>query len=50
MGSNPAQRYALHHCGEMDAEFSRFSAGDRDACYRAVLPAAARVSSNPAVK
>jgi hypothetical protein len=48
--SDPAQRYALHHCGEMDAEFSRFSAGDRDACYRAVLPAAARVSSNPAVK
>jgi hypothetical protein len=48
--SDSAQRYALQHCGEMDSNFSRFSAGDRDSCYRAVLPAAAHVSSNAAVK
>jgi hypothetical protein len=48
--SDPARRYALQHCGEMDAGFSRFSAADRETCYRAVLPAAPRVSSNVAVK
>jgi hypothetical protein len=44
--SDPGQRHALQRCGEMDAQFSRFSAGDRDACYRAVLPASARASSD----
>lgn len=41
--SDEAKRAALHRCGEMDAEFSRFSQHDRDVCYRAVLhpPAAA---------
>jgi hypothetical protein len=48
--ANPAQRYALQHCGEMDAGFSRFSAGDREACYRAVFPTAAHASSNPVGK
>lgn len=48
--SDPVQRYALHRCGEMDSGFSRFSAGDRDACYHAVMPAAAHVSSDTAVK
>lgn len=48
--SDPAQRYALQRCGEMDSGFSRFSAGDREACYRAVLPAATHASSNPAAK
>jgi len=48
--ADPGQRYALQQCGEMDAGFSRFSAGSREACYRAVLPAAAHASSNPAAK
>ena len=48
--SDPAQRDALQRCGEMDVQFSRFSASDRDACYRAVLSAAAHASSNPAAK
>jgi len=32
-----ARRAALHRCGEMDANFSRFSEHDRDVCYRALL-------------
>jgi hypothetical protein len=44
--SEQVKRAALHRCGEMDAEFSRFSAHDRDTCYRAILPATARASSN----
>ena len=48
--SDPLQRHALQRCGEMDSGFSRFSAGDRNACYHAVLPAAADVSSTAAVK
>jgi hypothetical protein len=47
--SDPAQRHALQRCGEMDAGFSRFSAGDREACYRVVLPSA-HASSNGAVQ
>ena len=31
------KRNALDRCGEMDADFSRFSAQDRDTCYRALL-------------
>ena len=42
-----AKRDALHRCGEMDPAFSRFSAGDRDTCYRAVLSASGRVASKP---
>ena len=37
--ADEARREALHRCGEMDAEFSRFSQSDRDVCYRAVLHA-----------
>jgi hypothetical protein len=48
--SDPARRYALQRCGAMDTGFSRFSAGDRETCYRAALPTAAHVSSNTAVK
>lgn len=43
--SDLAQRDALHRCGQMDAEFSRFSEHDRDTCYRAMLPASARASN-----
>lgn len=39
--ADAVKRGALHRCAEMDAEFSRFSAADRDVCYRAVLHAAA---------
>jgi hypothetical protein len=39
--SDEAKRDALHRCGEMDEEFSRFSKLDRDNCYRAILPASA---------
>jgi hypothetical protein len=35
--ADEVKRTALRHCGAMDAEFSRFSAQDRDVCYRAVL-------------
>jgi len=35
--ADQAKRDALHRCGEMDSDFSRFSAHDRDLCYRAVL-------------
>jgi hypothetical protein len=31
------RRAALWRCSDMDAGFSRFSAYDRDVCYRAVL-------------
>ncbi|HXP05927.1 MAG TPA: hypothetical protein VN808_17545 [Stellaceae bacterium] len=48
--SDSTQRYALQRCGEMDSAFSRFSAGDREACYRAVLPATAHASSNGPAK
>jgi len=48
--SDPAKRYALHHCAEMDSQFSRWSVGDREICYRAVLPASARASSNGATQ
>jgi hypothetical protein len=48
--NDPAQRLALHNCGAMDAGFSRFSANDRESCYRALLPAAADASSNGVVK
>ncbi len=44
--ADPARRQALHQCGAMDTGFSRFSASDRAACYRALLPAAADASSN----
>ena len=37
-----ARRDALHRCSRLDAEFSRFSEEDRETCYRAVLPSAAR--------
>jgi hypothetical protein len=41
-----ARRDALHRCGEMANAFSRLSEQDRDACYRALLPASARSSAN----
>jgi hypothetical protein len=34
------KRDALHRCGEMDEQFSRFAAADRENCYKAMLPAA----------
>jgi hypothetical protein len=34
-----ARRDALHRCGEMDPDFSRFSEHERDVCYHALLHA-----------
>jgi hypothetical protein len=36
--SDPGRQDALRRCGEADASFSKFSADDRRACYRAMLP------------
>jgi hypothetical protein len=36
--SDPAKQNALRRCGDADPSFSKFSAGDRNACYRAMLP------------
>ena len=44
--SDEVRRDALHRCGEMDSEFSRFSAQDREVCYRAVLRASERNSAS----
>ena len=44
--SELVKREALHRCGQMDGSFSRFSAADRESCYRAILPAAPDASSN----
>ncbi len=38
--SDPAKQDALGRCGYADPSFSRFSADDRKACYRAMLPTA----------
>jgi hypothetical protein len=35
--ADETERTALRNCGTWDAGFSRFSAQDRDVCYRAVL-------------
>jgi len=45
--ADTVQRGALHRCGEMDGEFSRFSAHDREVCYHALLPMAGQ-SAQPA--
>jgi hypothetical protein len=42
--SDPAKEDALRRCGAQDASFSKFSAADRDVCYRALLPSAQMVS------
>jgi hypothetical protein len=42
------KREALYRCARTDTEFSRFSEHDRETCYRAILPAPARASSNTA--
>jgi hypothetical protein len=42
--SDPARQDALRRCGAQDASFSKFSAHDRDVCYRALLPSAQMVS------
>jgi hypothetical protein len=46
--ADTARRDALHRCGQMDAEFSRFSEHDREVCYRAIMPVSAQVSSSGA--
>jgi hypothetical protein len=48
--SESIKQEALRRCGQMDTGFSRFSAQDRDTCYRVVIPASARVSSNAGVQ
>ncbi|HEY1798085.1 MAG TPA: hypothetical protein VGG57_18375 [Stellaceae bacterium] len=35
--SDPGKHDALRRCGDADPSFSKFSADDRKACYRAVL-------------
>jgi len=45
--SDLGRREALARCGQMDESFSRFSANDRENCYRVFLPASARAASNP---
>ncbi|HWD60244.1 MAG TPA: hypothetical protein VG308_18305 [Stellaceae bacterium] len=37
--ADEAKRDALHRCGKMDSDFSRFSEHDREVCYRAVMHA-----------
>jgi hypothetical protein len=44
--SDMAEREALNRCGLMDEAFSRFSASDRENCYRTIIHTAA--SSNDA--
>ena len=41
--SDTAKRDALHRCGQLDTEFSRFSEHDREVCYHAVLPSSAQI-------
>jgi hypothetical protein len=36
--SDPARHDALHRCGDGNPSFSKFSAADRQACYKAMLP------------
>ena len=43
--ADAAKRSALDRCGAMDADFSRFSAPDRDTCYRALLHSAGQQAS-----
>jgi len=38
--SDPAKQAALRRCGDADASFTKFSADDRNACYRVLLPSA----------
>jgi len=35
--SDPTKSDALHRCARIDADFSRFSAHDRQLCYQAML-------------
>lgn len=43
--SDSIRQEALRRCSQMDAGFSRFSAEDRQNCYRAILPGSAQASS-----
>jgi len=43
--SDQAKSEALHHCGQMAGNFSRFSEHDRDVCYRAMLRPADQAAS-----
>jgi hypothetical protein len=36
--SDPGKQDALRRCGQADLSFSKFSADERRACYRAMLP------------
>ena len=38
--ADPAKQNALRRCGDADASFTKFSADDRRACYRVLLPSA----------
>jgi hypothetical protein len=43
-----AKSDALHRCGAMDSDFSRFSEHDRDICYRAMLHATGNITIDAA--
>jgi hypothetical protein len=38
--SDPAKQNALRRCSDADPSFTKFSADDRKACYRVLLPSA----------
>lgn len=38
--SDPAKQNALRRCADADPSFTKFSADDRRACYRVLLPSA----------
>ena len=42
--SDPAKQDALRRCGDADRSFTKFSADDRRACYKVLLPPAAIAS------
>jgi hypothetical protein len=44
--ADTVKRDALHRCGQTDADFSRFSEDDREACYRVLLHASAGPGSD----
>ena len=46
--SDPTKSDALHRCAQIDANFSRFSAHDRELCYQAVIRETQQASSSAA--
>ena len=46
--SDPIKSDALHRCAQIDGDFSRFSAHDRELCYQAVIRETQQAASNAA--